>query len=67
MVKRNKYRKRLIRVKSTQEGLKIEIYKIEDNGLKNVRTIKENVINVNHQHRNNVTEQRRQCMKVYLL
>jgi hypothetical protein len=47
MVKRNKYRKRLIRVKSTQEGLKIEIYKIEDNGLKNVRTIKENVINVN--------------------
>jgi len=47
LVKEGKYRRRLVRVRSTQYGLRIEISKIEDNGSMDIKKIKENIIDVN--------------------
>ena len=47
LVKKDNYRRRLIKFRSTPTGIRLEIYKIEDNGLRNIKVVKEEVINTN--------------------
>jgi len=47
LVEKGKYRRRMVKIKSTKEGLKIEIYKIVDKNFKDVEAVIYQTINAN--------------------